>query len=361
MPTRSNALAVALGVGVAAAGGALFAWIRTPLPWMLGAIFATACAQIAGAHLKPVPGGRPLAFVVVGTSLGLYFTAPVVAQVAHQWPWFVALGFAAIGFGTLSAWVLARVSRADRATAYFGSMPGGAAEMALMGERFGASVHRVALAHSMRMICVVALFPIGITLAGFHATEDYHPVALPFEPAGLAILLAVTGAGGCVARLLHVPTAFMMGALIASIGITMSGVQLSSVPVPLTNAAQVLLGAALGSRFEREFLRDAPRFLLGLVPSLAVMVACAALVGWGLSVGSGAYLGAGILAAAPGGIAEMSITAKVLRINVAFVTAAHVVRYVIVVFFTIPIYRFFIRRAVPDNGNEPKPSERPAP
>ena len=39
---------------------------------------------------------------------------------------------------------------------------------------------------------------------------------------------------------------------------------------------------------------------------------------------------AALLAAAPGGIAEMSITAKVLRIGVAFVTAAHVVRYLVV-------------------------------
>jgi len=74
------------------------------------------------------------------------------------------------------------------------------------------------------------------------------------------------------------------------------------------------------------------------------MLALAALVGWGLAAGSGTYLGGGLLAAAPGGIAEMSITAKVLRISVAFVTAAHIIRYAIVVFFTIPIYRLFIER-----------------
>ena len=34
----------------------------------------------------------------------------------------------------------------------------------------------------------------------------------------------------------------------------------------------------------------------------------------------------------------MSITAKVLRIGVAFVTAAHVVRYLIVVLFTVPMF-----------------------
>ena len=56
----------------------------------------------------------------------------------------------------------------------------------------------------------------------------------------------------------------------------------------------------------------------------------AATVGWLIALGSGAYLGSALLAAAPGGIAEMSITAKVLRIGVAYVTAAHVIRYMIV-------------------------------
>ena len=51
-----------------------------------------------------------------------------------------------------------------------------------------------------------------------------------------------------------------------------------------------------------------------------------------------------ILGTAPGGIAEMAITAKVLRVGVAFVTAAHVMRFVIVMLFTEPAYRLIARR-----------------
>jgi uncharacterized membrane protein AbrB (regulator of aidB expression) len=40
----------------------------------------------------------------------------------------------------------------------------------------------------------------------------------------------------------------------------------------------------------------------------------------------------------------MCITAKVLRISVAFVTAAHVIRYVIVVLLTRPVYRLFLHK-----------------
>ena len=135
----------------------------------------------------------------------------------------------------------------------------------------------------------------------------------------------------------------MMGPLIVTIALTVGGVTLSSVPTWLTNAAQVLLGCALGARFERGFLATAPRFVAALVPSVAITLGLAALVGWGIALGSGAYLGSALLASAPGGIAEMSITAKVLRIGVAFVTAAHVVRYVIVVLLTVPVFRWLRR------------------
>jgi uncharacterized protein len=341
---KRKVVPIAGGLAVCVIGGAVCAWLRMPLPWMIGSMLAMASVQMAGAQFEPLPGGRDAGMVIVGVTLGLYFTAPVVHEVATFWPWFVGLGFAAIGFGTLSALVLARISGADRATAYFGSMPGGAAEMAIMGEKYGAAPDRVALAHSMRMLLVVTLFPIGISLAGFSATEEYRPVVVPFDSQGLAILLAAAALGGGMARRVRLPTAFMMGSLIVTIALTASGVTLSSVPTPLTNAAQVLLGCNLGARFDRSFLTTAPRFMMALVPSVAITLGAAALVGWAIALGAGVYLGSSLLAAAPGGIAEMSITAKVLRIGVAFVTAAHVVRYVIVVLFTVPVFRLLSRK-----------------
>ncbi|MEO5677056.1 MAG: AbrB family transcriptional regulator [Usitatibacter sp.] len=326
-------------LAVCTLGGAVCAWLRTPLPWMIGSIVAMATVQMAGARLEALPGGRDAGMLVVGVSLGLYFTAPVLGEVATYWPWFAFLGFAAIGFGAASALVLMRLAGIDRATAYFGSMPGGASEMAIMGEKHGAAPDRVAFAHSFRMLMVVTTIPIGITLAGFSATEDYRPVMVPFDPAGLALLASAAAMAGWLARRLGAPTAFTMGPLFLTVALTALGVQLSSVPTPLTNAAQVLLGCALGARFDRSFLVIAPRFVAALVPAIAVMIGLAALVGWLIALTSGAYLGTALLSAAPGGIAEMSITAKVLQIGVAFVTAAHVVRYLIVVLFTVPMFR----------------------
>jgi len=344
LDARPKVVAALGGVAVSALGGAVCAFIGTPLPWMIGAIFAMGAAQLSGARLDAIRGGREAGFVVVGANLGLYFTAPVLHEVASLWPWFVALGLAAIAYGTFSAWVLARLSGTDRATAFFGCMPGGAAEMANLGEKYGAAADRVALAHSLRMLLVVTIFPVAITLAGFHATEDYRPVVFPFDAAGLLELLAICAVAGAFAKAAQIPTGFMMGSLLASTLLTGSGFQFSSMPSWLTNCAQVLMGCALGARFDSTFITHAPRFAMALVPTLTMMLVIAALVGWGLAAGSGTYLGGGLLAAAPGGIAEMCITAKVLRISVAFVTAAHVIRYVIVVLLTRPVYRLFIHK-----------------
>jgi len=310
---------------------------------MIGSVFAMAAAQLCGAGLRPLPGGRDAGMLVVGVSLGLYFTPPVVREVAAYWPWFVFLGFAAIGMGAASALVLMRVGGVDRATAYFGSMPGGAADMAVVGMRHGARADQVALAHSLRLLVLVSAVPVAITFAGFSATEDYTPVTVPFDIPGLAILFGAAAMAGFLARRMGAPTAFTLGPLFLTIALTAAEIRLSSVPTSLTNAAQVLLGCSLGAHFERAFMRRAPRLVMALVPSIGLTLALASLVGWLIAVTSGAYLGTALLAAAPGGIAEMSITAKVLRIGVAFVTAAHVMRYAIVVLFAVPVYRLLER------------------
>ena len=44
-------------LALCAAGGALFAWLRTPLPWMIGPLLAMAACNFSGARLRSAPGG----------------------------------------------------------------------------------------------------------------------------------------------------------------------------------------------------------------------------------------------------------------------------------------------------------------
>jgi membrane AbrB-like protein len=153
------------------------------------------------------------------------------------------------------------------------------------------------------------------------------------------VLLGLATLAGLALNLLRMPNAFMFGPLALVIGLTVSEVHFSSIPSPLSNAAQVVLGCALGSRFERRSLHSAPRFMAAVLASVAFAMAIAAGFAALLAWASGLPFASLVLATAPGGIAEMCITAKVLQLGVPLVTAAHVTRVAVLITTTGPTYR----------------------
>ena len=341
---RKRIAAVSGALAVCAAGGALCAWLRTPLPWMLGPLAAMAIFQFGGASLEAPPYGREAGQLAIGLALGLYFTPAVALEVVAHAATLLSAAVGVFVIGMVASRVLERLARVDHATAFFSSAIGGAAEMANLADRHGALVDRVALAHSLRLLVVVTAVPAAITLLGQTGTDDYRPIEVAFDPARLALLAAAAIAAGFAWRRSGLPNAFMMGPLVLTIALTASGFVFSSIPPWVTNTAQVLLACSLGSRFRHSFLREAPRFMAAVLASVALVLVLCALLAFVLAWVAGVAPATILLACAPGGIAEMSITAKVLRAGVAFVTAAHVTRFAIVVLLTEPAYRFLERR-----------------
>lgn len=327
-----------LGLGVALVAGSLCAWLRTPIPWMLGPLFAVAALRVAGADIEAPAGARYIGQWVIGTALGLYFTPAVIRHVGAIWYLPIIGAGLAIVTGYASAGVLARLGRLDLTTSLFASVPGGAAEMSTLGERYGARVDRVATAHSLRLLLVVAIVPAAFTLAGLRGSDAYVMGTTQFDATGFAILMTATFAGALIAKRFDVPNAFVLGALFVAIPLTAAEAQLSSVPTVVSNGAQLLLGCSLGAKFQRDFLRGAPRFVSAVVVSVLVSIALGAVFGLALALASGQNAATLVLGMAPGGIAEMAITAKVLQLGVPLVTAFHVTRLVVVLMLTGPVF-----------------------
>ncbi|RYE88679.1 MAG: AbrB family transcriptional regulator, partial [Oxalobacteraceae bacterium] len=61
----------------------------TPLPWMIGPLFSTAAACMLGARLAAPVQAREAGQWAIGTALGLYFSAPVLAALARNLAWIV--------------------------------------------------------------------------------------------------------------------------------------------------------------------------------------------------------------------------------------------------------------------------------
>jgi hypothetical protein len=123
-----------LALALCAAAGAAFARLHLPLPWMIGPLLAMAACNFGGARLRAPMGGRALGQLVIGTALGLYFTPAVGRVLAGHWAVLALAAAAAIFLGMLGGWILSRAGGVDRTTAFFASVPGGATEMALLGE-----------------------------------------------------------------------------------------------------------------------------------------------------------------------------------------------------------------------------------
>jgi membrane AbrB-like protein len=334
---------VVLGLALAVLAGFIAQRLRMPLPWMIGPLFSTGIARTLGAPIAVVPGARFAGQWIIGTALGLYFTPQVVREVVGFAPLILVSAVISVAIGHVSGRALAHLAREDRATAFFGSVPGGATEMSVLGERFGAKPDRVAVAQSLRIAMVVAIIPGGVLALGFHGADRYEQAARAVSAPGLLALGALTAVGGWVFSRLRVPNGWVLGALAVSIPLTAFRVELSAVPSWLSNAGQCLLGCALGARFTREFLGRAPRFVSAVSATVLLSIVLSASSALALAWASGVHPATLVLAMAPGGIAEMSITAKVLQLGVPMVTAFHVTRLVVLVTTTAPIYAALTR------------------
>jgi membrane AbrB-like protein len=312
--------------------------LHTPIPWMLGPLFAIAALRIAGAPIATPNSARSLGQWVIGTSLGLYFTPFVVRHVTDLW-WLLLLGaLFAIALGYIAGIALARLARFDKTTGIFASVPGGASEMTILGERFGGRMDRIAAAQSLRILIVVAIVPGAITAAGFHGSDAYVQGAKTFDPGGFVLLMMLTFVGSVVFQRLRAPNAFVLGSLAVAIPLTALSIDLSMMPPLVSNAGQCVLGCALGSRFQSDFLRGAHRFVGAVVLTVLLSIALSAAFAIALAWLSGQSAPSLILGTAPGGMAEMSITAKVLQLGVPLVTALHVTRLVVLLILTPVIF-----------------------
>ena len=332
------------GLAVGLIGGVLAAMGHVPLPWIIGPLVAVAAGRFAGLEISAFPGGRQAGQWIIGTVLGLYFTPEVTAIVARLWWLLILAGAFALALGYLSGFLLHAMTGVDKTTAVFASVPGGAAEMSVLGERYGARVDVVAAAQSLRIMLVVLVVPMVFAALGLHGADPFQPGTTEVRPQGLAVLLVATLAGGLLLARARVPNAFILGALAVAIPLTVGEINLSAVPRPLSNAAQLLIGCALGARFERDFLRQAPRLVGAILVTVAAAIALSALFAWAAAAMTGLHTATLVLATAPGGIAEMAITAKVLELGVPLVTSFHVTRVVILLTCSAPVFTSLRRR-----------------
>lgn len=336
---------IAAGLALGTLGGGLFYALSLPLPWMLGALFATMVASVAGAPVQGPARLRPVIVAIIGVLLGSRFTPAVFEQA----------GEALITLSILTAYLLAVavvvvpwyrfVGRQDWTTAYFAGMPGGLTEMIEMGEARGAQVPAIVLAHSLRIVVTIALMAFLFRVVLDHDVGGSIPSG--GTPIGLldAALLAGSAILGAILGVrLRLPAPTFLGPLILSAAVHLAGLTESAPPGLLVIAAQVVLGTILGCRFQGippAMLWSAGLLSLGATVLTLVLAAAAGLA---MRSWAGVGLDQAMLALAPGGLTEMGLIALAIHADVAFVALHHVVRILLVIVLAPVLFRWVLAR-----------------
>ena len=333
-----------ISLGAAVAGGFVFSALNTPIPWLLGPLFFVAGINLAGFRIGCPNGTRQVGQIVIGTAIGLRFTPEVATVVLGQVHWMAIAAVIAVLLGGLGALIQVRIARLDPATAFFGSVPGGMAEMLTLGDRFRAEPVATALSQTVRVGIIVVTVPAGLTYLGTTGDNFFDLRSMPVDWFLLPVLIAGCAGTAFVLSRLGVTNAWMLGACGFAGVLTASEIQLSGLPDVFLVLGQLLVGAALGERFDREPMRRAPRVIVSAVLSTIILLAAGIVLAAAIGAVSGIPLTTMIAATCPGGLAEMSITAEILGLGVPLVTAYHITRIVVITLVTLPLFRMIRRK-----------------
>lgn len=344
-------LAATMAIGVA---GALLAQaIGTPLPWMFGALSATAAAAIGGVRIagERLCFPQKLRFVlvpIVGVAIGGQVSPDLLERLPLWWVTLAGLMVFLPAVHLMSYLVYRHGAGYDRVTALYAAIPGGLIESVAMGEKAGGDPPTLTLLQFSRLIMSILLVPLAVAAYEGAAVGSAAGLDLGTDPGELTsrdivILAAAAAIGFLGAQRIGMPAAIITGPIVASAVVHLAGLTEAHPPGFLIAVTQLVVGTALGVRFV-SMARDAALKGLGwaaITVTLALILAV--LIGLVLSPLVGESTEAIFLAYAPGGVTEMSLVALSVDIAVVFVTAHHVARILIAVSVVQPAHAWLRR------------------
>ena len=354
---RNGCISFLATFALGGAGGAVFAWLGIPLPWMLGSLFATSIYAITAGRWKMPPFARSVARPVVGILAGSAFTPLVAASILAWWPVILFVALYTLAVTSAGFVYFRRIALLDRVTALFASTPAGLSELSLLGGTLGADIRSLVIIHSVRVLTVVIALPLILQfILG-------HPVGRSI--AGLSHPGAITGtewlimggiglAGFLIGTFGRFPGGSMVAALFLSAVLHGTGLLEAAPPGWLVIIVQIVVGAVLGGRFGGIQWRNAGRIVL-----LAVLWSALLLLLFSAVATVGAWLferpvPALLLALAPGGMLEVTVMTYALGVEVAFVMTCQVCRSLLVLGVAPAILKPIAQRSYPPKSTTKK-------
>jgi uncharacterized protein len=284
---------------------------------------------------------------LIGAMISASITPAIVVSLSHDFVLFCSvmtatlLGAAAIG------WLISRSGLIPGATAVYGTAPGAAAAMVLLGEADGADARLVAFMQYSRVLLValgaalVARFWAG---GATGARAPGTPWLMPVHWGNLGTVVLLAAVGQQAARLLRVPAWALLGPMLLLSALHAAGWLAIDLPRWLLAAAYALLGWHIGLGFRRDFLRHAGQALPVVAGAALCLMGLCGLLAWCLTHLAHVDALTAYLATSPGGLDSVAIiAASTPRVDLQFVLALQSMRLLFVIGLAPLLTRLVVR------------------
>lgn len=329
-----NLFKMLLALFIGALGSIVFIYLSLPLPWLLGAIFASSIAMRF--ENLPIQSPKPFstpARILIGLTIGSAFT-PEILQYLDVYFYSLLL---VIPYTILTIiagmYYYEKYQGFDRKTAYLSSMPGGVIEMVIIGEEIKANISKITLVQSSRLFFIVVTLPFVIQYIFKIDISGNKLITTALSNINInefLVLLLVGAIGGVLAKKLKISAAYLIGPMILSIAVHSTGLISTSVPDEFLKFVQVVFGTIIGFTFRGVKLKTVIKTLIATLGHFIILVLISSLFIIIAYYSFGFPLLSTLLAFSPGGQAEINLIAILVAANVPYITLHHIVRLFIV-------------------------------
>lgn len=304
-------------------GGAGFAALHLPVPWLAGPMVAVAALAMMAVPVAIPKTLRDLGFLFAGASLGATITPEALTMIARYPVSLIGLAVSAAVTVTISSQLLRRRYGWDTPTAYLASVPGALSMVMAVAANSGGDIRKIAVVQAVRVFALVAVLPLALNLAA--AAPAKPPVAL-ISAGGLAMLFLAIFAVTYLISLLKFANPMFLGAMITSTVAHVTDLIPGDMPDVLAFSGMFIIGMFCGVRFEGTTPRELVTILKPAIIVLSIALVISGLFAAGVHFLTGLPLAAVLVAFAPGGVEAMILMGAAMGLDTLYISTHHVLR-----------------------------------
>lgn len=330
-----------LTFALAGIGGATFLALHLPLALLLGPMLACLLASFARA---PLAGPGVLGTFMrcfLGVAVGASITPSALAELPEIATSLIFVPLFILVIAMVGYPLFRRLYGFDHPTAWYAAMPGGLQDMLVFGEEAGGDVRALSLIHATRVLVIVTVAPLIMSI--YWDIDLSQPPGAPLSATswtelGLMVMAALFG--WKIAERLGLFGASILGPMILTAILSLTGLIEHRPPALVIQAAQFFIGISVGVKYSGITLRELRIDVgAGLVYSLVLAAISLMFIEAIIQLGLAPALDA-LLAFLPGGQAEMVVVAIIAGADLAYVVSHHILRIVIVIMLAPIVARF---------------------